>query len=58
MLFVSEALRVADTLLRDTTQTDALGIPPEFCTPTQSRARSRDTFIAAHWLRAAPPAEF
>lgn len=58
MLLVSEALRVADALLRDTTQTDALGIPPEFCTRTRTRAGSRDTFIAAHCLRAAPLVKF
>lgn len=52
MLLVSEALRVADTLFRNTIQTGTLGIPPEFCT------RARETLIAARCLRAAAPAEF
>ena len=52
MLLVSEALWVANTLLRNTTQASVLGIPPEFCT------RARKSLIGVRCLRAAPPAEF
>jgi len=52
MLLVPEALGMANTLLRNTTQTGALGIPPDFCN------RARDTLIAARCLRTVPPAEF
>lgn len=52
MLLVSEALWVADTFLRNTIQTGALRMPPEFCT------RVREALIAARCFRAVPPAEF
>ncbi len=52
MLLVSEGLRMADTLLRNATQTGVLGIPPEFCT------RTRKILIGVRCLRTAPPTEF